>query len=137
VREFASDVLEPQGITWSLETTDAIEVLPLSPDRRWHLFLILKEAINNAARHARCTLVLIAFDTANGCARVGITDNGCGLQRVAALDEVGNGLANMRKRASELRGDLRIQSTPGTGVHVELTFPIQAPVRHNKVARPA
>ncbi len=137
VREFASDVLEPQGIAWSLETTDAIQVLTLSPDRRWHLFLILKEAINNTARHARCTLVAIAFDTANGCARVAITDNGCGLQRAAALDEAGNGLANMRKRASELGGDLRIQSTPGTGVRVELTFPTQAPLRHNKVARPA
>lgn len=137
VREFASDVLEPQGIAWSLETSDAMQVLPLSPDRRWHLFLILKEALNNAARHARCTRVVIAFDTANGCAMVGITDDGCGLQGVAALDEAGNGLANMRKRASELGGDLRIQSTPGTGVRVELTFPIQAPVRHNKVVRPA
>ena len=137
LREFASDVLEPQGIEWSLETTEAIQVLPLSPDRRWHLFLILKEAINNAARHARCTLVVIAFDTANGCARVGITDNGCGLRQVPALDEGGNGFANMRRRAGELRGDLRIQSTPGAGVRVELIFPIQAPVRHNKVVRPA
>ncbi len=137
LREFASDVLEPQGIAWSLETTDAVQVLPLSPDRRWHLFLILKEAINNAARHARCTLVVIAFDTANGCARVAITDNGCGLRPVPALDEGGNGLANMRRRAGELHGDLQIQSTSGTGVRVELIFPIRAALRHNKMTRPA
>jgi signal transduction histidine kinase len=74
------------------------------------------------------------FDIANGCARVSIADNGCGLSRTTSLDDAGNGLTSMRNRAGELGGELRVESTPGKGVRIEVTFPVRAGLRPNKVA---
>jgi len=136
VREFSSDVLEPQGIAWSLHAAESLETIALSADRRWHLFLIVKEAINNAARHARCTSVAIAFEAADGCVRASIADNGCGLKEEDAAD-AGNGLVNMRKRAVALQGELRVRSMVGSGVQIELRFPFQGSLRRSKWAKRA
>jgi len=136
VREFSSDVLEPQGIAWSLHAAESIETIALSADRRWHLFLIVKEAINNAARHAHCSSVAISLAAANGCVSASIADNGCGLTDEDAAD-AGNGLVNMRKRAAALRGELRVHSTPGSGVQIELRFPFEGSLRRNRWAKRA
>jgi len=37
--------------------------------------------------------------------------------------EPGNGLINLRRRAADLRGTLRISSQPGRGTTVHLTIP--------------
>jgi signal transduction histidine kinase len=136
VREFASDVLEPQGIAWSLHAAESIETVALSADRRWHLFLIVKEAINNAARHSRCSSVAIALAAANGCLSASIADNGCGLTAEDAT-AVGNGFVNMRKRAAALQGELLVHSTPGSGVQIELRFSFAGSLRRNKWAKRA
>jgi signal transduction histidine kinase len=129
VREFASDVLESQGIRWSLTTSESIHSMPLMPEQRWQLFLIVKEAINNAARHSGCTSVALHLQVADGWATVRITDDGCGLPRRYPANETGNGLANMRKRATALAGELAVRSEPGAGVTVELRFPLESTLR--------
>ncbi len=126
LREFASDVLESQGIAWSLTTSESIEGMPLMPEQRWQLFLIAKEAIHNAARHSGCTSVALQLQAADGWATVSITDDGCGLPREQPAHETGNGLANMRKRAKALGGEVAVGTEPGGGVRVELRFPLES-----------
>jgi signal transduction histidine kinase len=37
----------------------------------------------------------------------------------------GRGLANMRRRATQMGGDLRIESAPGQGVRLAIAVPIE------------
>jgi signal transduction histidine kinase len=136
VRQFASDVLEPQGTAWALHAAESVKTIALSADQRWQLFLIVKEAINNAARHAHCSSVAMSFEAAHGSASVRIADNGCGLT-VELTADGGNGLANMRKRAAALGGKLSVRSAAGSGVTIELRFPLEGSLRRNKVAKGA
>ncbi|MGI8995234.1 MAG: ATP-binding protein [Pyrinomonadaceae bacterium] len=65
------------------------------------LFLIFKEAVNNAARHAQCERVEIELraDGPSLCLRV--ADDGRGFD--PTMEGEGNGLLNMRRRARTRR----------------------------------
>ena len=128
IRQYASDVLEPQGIRWTLHATAEAEGLRLSPEQRRHFFLILKEAIHNAACHAHCASIYLAIETMQGECVAQLRDDGRGFREPA--EEAGNGLANMRARAAALHGTLQIASVPGEGTELVLRFPL-----HRKLAR--
>jgi signal transduction histidine kinase len=104
VREFASGVLEAEGIDWTLEIQSGVDDLILNAEQRRHLFLILKEAIANAAKHARCSSVGIDARVGGSRFEVSIADNGRGMREETPGD--GNGLRNMRRRAEALGGSL-------------------------------
>lgn len=56
-----------------------------------------------------------------------IKDNGVGFQVQSEETKMtlsGNGLDNIRSRANEMGGDIRIQSQPGKGTSIELTMNI-------------
>lgn len=130
IRQFASDVLESQGIRWTFEPSQEMQNLRLSPEQRRHVFLIFKEAINNAARHAGCRAVRLTIEVAGNECVAAIHDDGCGLgfEPQCGRDSgepSGNGLPNMRARATALRGTLEVISNPGDGTRLTLRFPLK------------
>lgn len=120
LRQFASDVLESQGIDWRLDAQPGLEDLSLDAGQRRHLFLILKEAIANAARHAQCSQVSIRAEASGGELMISVADDGRGFDEAAAKE--GNGLENMRRRAQALGGSLVLDGRQG--VRVLLRFPL-------------
>jgi ligand-binding sensor domain-containing protein/signal transduction histidine kinase len=154
VRQFASDVLEAKGIGWAFETPPQPERITLSPEQRRHLFLIFKEAVNNASRHARCTSVSMSLRVIGHQLSAEIRDNGCGFvadrgSQIAPAcpagkdrgsndparrpppaspmppPRQGHGLQNMRARAQELGGQLQVESAPGQGTRLILSVPLK------------
>jgi len=134
VREFASATLEAQNISWTLPSGPEIEELPLSPDQRRHLYLVVKEAIANAARHSGCTAVNIEIWVAHGECIVRIKDDGRGIGDSPEESDGGNGLGNMRTRAAALHGMLDIASPSGGGTQVTLRFPLTRKFRTGATA---
>jgi signal transduction histidine kinase len=91
----------------------------LSASWREQLLGIFQEAMNNAARHAReCSRVILAFELHGRHLTVSLRDNGTGFNE-EQLSRI-NGLQNMRRRASQLKGILTIQSDHGKGTYVAL-----------------
>ena len=88
------------------------------------IFLTTQEALANIARHARASQVSITARRGPKGVELVITDNGRGFDASTIRQAVGHGLANMRARAEELRGTFKIQTMPGKGTTVSLTFPI-------------
>ena len=127
LRAFASDVLEPRGIKWEFRTGAQLDRVRLDPEKRRGLFLILKEAVNNIARHADCTAASLALSMESNYLRAQIRDDGTGFeaQQSDVPAAAGHGLANMRSRAAQLDGNLEISSSPGQGTAVTLMFPIK------------
>lgn len=107
--------------------------LRVSGDETWaspavigEAFLILREAIRNALRHASPRLVLIGVALAPHELHAWVEDDGRGFVPAnrAGPVPVGNGLISMRERAALLGGRLTIVSVPGRGTHVGLLVPL-------------
>lgn len=120
IRQFAADVLDGKGVAWEFRVPEELEKLHLDPDQRRHLYLVLKEALTNVARHSQCRTVCVAMRRIAGRFTVAVRDDGCGF---AAANGCGHGLENMRARAIELGGTLEVQSEPGKGTQLTLDFP--------------
>jgi len=119
VREFQVNTMIP--VTLSIPPD--VVALSSTPVVR-AIFLTTQEALANIARHARASQVSITAQRGPKGVELVITDNGRGFDASTMKQAVGHGLANMRARAEELKGSFRIQTAPGKGTAVRLTFPI-------------
>ncbi|MCB1009654.1 MAG: hypothetical protein KDB94_12285 [Acidobacteria bacterium] len=125
LRRLASDVFEGAGVAWSFDAPDCCDRLPLAAEVRRHLFLILKEALHNAARHSGASTVRLALAVREGCLEAEVRDDGRGFDaggRAPGAD--GSGVASMTRRARELGGELEIESSVGRGTRVRLRAPV-------------
>jgi signal transduction histidine kinase len=125
MRRFASDLLTAGGIEFTFQGPDERHV-KVETDIRRHLFLIFKESINNVVRHSSCTKAEIRFVVDEGYFSLTVKDNGAGFDPIY-LDE-GNGLINMRERASILNGELTIDSS-NEGTTISLRAPLKGAVK--------
>ena len=91
-------------------------------DVRQDVFLIFKEAVHNAARHAHATRVQVGIAYADGLLQIRVTDNGSGFDADGLARR--NGLNNMAHRAQRIGGTLSIESPPGVGTDVHLAVEI-------------
>ncbi len=86
---------------------------------------IVQEALANIRKHAKAQTVRVMLRcNAEGNYRVLIEDDGIGMSQPAFSGHPGEhiGLSIMRERARPLNGDLRIESEPGEGTRISLTF---------------
>lgn len=81
-----------------------------------NIFRIVQEATNNALKYAQAEQIEIRISKEDDNIHFQITDNGKGF--VEKDVEAGNGLLNMRKRASELGDELALSSSAGSGTSV-------------------
>jgi len=126
MRGFASDVFTAREIEFSFRAPAGGLELRLEADLRRQLYLIFKEAVNNAARHARCTQAEIEFEVAQDRLLLHVRDNGRGFDPSgdAATSRNGDGLASMRERARAMGGEIEIISQPNQGAAVKLILPL-------------
>ncbi len=121
LRHFAGDLLEARGMTFRLELPPEAPALDVPPEPRRQLFLLLKEAVTNAARHSKATAVSVVFRLVGRVLEVAIADDGAGFDPAAWLggpDEEGRGLLNMQARAAALGGKLEVETAPGRGTRL-------------------
>ncbi len=122
MRRHAEEVFLTRDIRLDFEAPSDAEQLKLDIETRRDLYLIFKEAVNNAARHATCSAVSIHVQASATHIQLTVVDNGKGFDP-SALSE-GNGLLSMRNRARAMKGKLKIESTPGKGAELSLTVPV-------------
>jgi two-component sensor histidine kinase len=122
MRGFATDIFTNRNIEISFRFPDEGLELKLGPDLRRDVFLIFKEAVNNAVRHSECSKAEIELTIAGGSLVLIVSDDGKGFES-AQLGE-GNGLLSMRRRAESIKGKLDINSNVGDGTRIILRTPI-------------
>jgi signal transduction histidine kinase/streptogramin lyase len=126
MREFAGDVFTAREIEFSFHAPAAGLEIKLEADLRRQLYLIFKEAVNNAARHSGCTQAEIEFEVAPDRLLLHVRDNGRSFDPNgdAATSRNGNGLASMCERARALGGEIEINSQPNQGTAIKLNLPL-------------
>jgi len=89
-----------------------------------HLHFIAQEAIMNAAKHSRASLITVRLNKENDFLVLTIKDNGVGFE---AADEKrsGMGVGIMKYRAKAIGGILELQSQRGHGTQVTCRYHLQ------------
>lgn len=90
----------------------------LSSAKGINLFRIIQEAINNALKYARASEISISISETEKNLIIKISDDGIGFDFNTI--ELGNGLENMQKRATEINGKINIQSKINEGTQIEI-----------------
>jgi GAF domain-containing protein/anti-sigma regulatory factor (Ser/Thr protein kinase) len=86
------------------------------------LYRIMQEALANVARHSSAGRVDVALSYDTDAVTLTITDDGCGFDTSKQYD--GMGLRSMGERTASLNGDFAVESSPGQGTRVSVTFRI-------------
>lgn len=121
LRQHAEEVLTPNDIALQF-TAPVVPDIKLDVNVRRDLYLIFKEAVNNAARHAACAHVSIELRVEQAQLTLLIRDDGRGFDTTAASE--GNGLLSMQRRAKALGGVFSLDSHASAGTRLELTIPL-------------
>jgi signal transduction histidine kinase len=106
-----------------------LDVMTRLPDHRLtaaarhNLFLAVKEALNNAAKHSGASEVCLRIQCPADELCLEVSDNGRGFDPAAAGP--GDGLRNMRQRLAAVGGRTEIVSRPGQGTSVRFYFPLR------------
>lgn len=125
MRYFASDTLAGKNIEFSFSAPDTGRDLALATEVRREVLLIFKEAVNNIARHARCSHADIDVRVERGGLVVQVADDGQGLSESIVRGN-GHGLASMEARARRLNARLDIKTRAGGGTRLVLHVPWRA-----------
>jgi len=127
--KLAQDHLSVAGIRCRLEVPTRIPEVRIEADTRHHLYLAIKETLNNIVKHSQATEATLRLRLEPGQFTLSIEDNGRGLTAQPSPDEEdaalgrlqsGHGLSNLKRRLEECGGCCVIRSHPGRGTIIEL-----------------
>jgi len=121
MREYAAQSAEPKNIFVSFKTGEKVLGESFSMHQRRDMFLIYKEAMNNAVKYSEATNISVEMNKAGGYLVLKISDNGRGF--VIREKTSSNGLKNIRSRAEGLGGRADIHSDPGQGTQITVHIP--------------
>jgi len=107
------------GFAPALRMSGLLDDLP--DEAGGHLLSVLREALSNAARHAKASKVDVAVEAGPELILV-VRDNGIGISDSGRR----SGLANMADRAATLGGTMRTVPAEGGGTVIEWRVPLQA-----------
>jgi len=121
MRHFASDLFTARQIAFRFRTPDADRDVAVGANVRRELFLLFKEAVNNAVRHSGCTEADLELRVEPDGLVLVVSDNGRGFDVSRNAD--GHGLASMRERTEGLGGVFDVLSRPGEGTLLSFRIP--------------
>ena len=99
----------------------------ISPEHGAELLQLVREALSNAARHARARHVIVSFrNESDDRTGLVVADDGVGFDSAAVVPAGHDGLGNMRARAEAIGATLRVESASGQGTRIIVGLPGRA-----------
>ncbi len=86
------------------------------------LYRIAQEALNNALKHAAASAVIVTIHAEEQAAEIEVVDDGTGFDPQTANAGGGMGLTTMRERAEKMGARLEVESAPGQGTTVKVSW---------------
>lgn len=128
MESFARPLLAAQDINFQFEYDDAVFELDLNMENRKNFYLVFKESVNNVIKYSGATNLEVKVNIIESHLILRVQDNGKGFDPLTISGKSkqslgGNGLRNMQLRAKEMKGSFHIESAPGKGTTVILSFP--------------
>jgi two-component system nitrate/nitrite sensor histidine kinase NarX len=129
LQEMIDTVWPEDGIEIAFTIPEAAADIRLEADKAAHVTRIAREALLNAVRHGQARHAWLACNISENGLELTVRDDGVGFRPENPSQESREhfGLSIMRARAARVGGDLTIQSSPGQGTLVTLTWPLEKP----------
>ncbi len=123
LKAYIIPLCESKNITFEISIDNALDDINVDMQKRKNIYLILKEAINNAIKYSEGTKISFRCIVLDKSIVASISDNGKGFDPSGSSTR--NGIRNMKKRAEELAGHLKIDSKANAGTQIVLDVPIR------------
>lgn len=132
IRDFGCDLFMDTEVEFTFTGTDEKwrnYRLPMDMSR--NLIMIFKEALNNCLKYSGAKNVSLEVSLKNrNVLQMILKDDGAGFDTNQARK--GNGINNMNVRTARLNGRLYVDSKPGRGTIINLTFKVPLPPRKGR-----
>jgi len=133
--KYVQEYLTAAKLRCRLDLPAEVPDIAILAETRHHVFLAIKEALNNAVKHARATEVLFQLQLDDGAFAFVIKDDGVGFAAEAPAPSSesssrlssGQGLRNLPRRMDAIGGTCVVSSEADQGTRVELRLPILNP----------
>jgi signal transduction histidine kinase len=121
-RAYAVDYLTHHEIDCNVQIPETFPDHFITGETRRNIFLTVKEALHNVAKHAKARKVNINVSAEKSIVII-ISDDGVGID-MDNIRQFSNGLSNMQKRITEIGGTFEIKNSNGTTVSISV--PLEA-----------
>jgi len=111
MKHFGESVCASAGVQFSFYQDEALEKLSFDMKRRKNIYLIYKEAVNNALKYAHAGALDVNLSKEGKQFVMTIRDDGNGFDAKSTVD--GNGIKNMEQRAEEIGALFQLTSGKG------------------------
>jgi signal transduction histidine kinase len=118
LEQLAEEMTGMYGV--SCEVAECDDLSALGQKTKEQLYLIAREAVNNAARHAQAGRVTVRLIGGESGWKLCVEDDGKGLSGAQQPAGEGMGIRIMRHRAGLIGAKFTMSSTPGRGTRVEV-----------------
>ena len=125
LHRYSKEYLDLNTIAVDIDIPHDIPDITLKAAYRRNIFLVLKESLHNIVKHAGAKVVHIKIEIEKPQNKfsLSIKDDGKGF----SVDErtgTGNGLVNMKKRMTEIKGTINMVSANDSGTTVNVVVPL-------------
>jgi ligand-binding sensor domain-containing protein/signal transduction histidine kinase len=123
LRVFAYDLTEAREIALSFDIQESLQQAKAEPEVSRSLLMVIKEALNNAVRHAAPTSIRVSLYVADNRLHFSIEDDGLGFDPAGSSRR--SGLKHMEDRARASGGKLLVESKRPGGTSITGSLPLQ------------
>lgn len=123
LRHVAEEFFRTTEIRYRLDVDQSLPAVALTSEIRHNLYLVVREALNNIAKHSRATEAWLRIHWKDQSLHIVIEDNGCGFVASETV-LLRNGLSNMRRRLEKIGGRFSCETRAdcGTVCQIHLSF---------------
>lgn len=120
IRELAETAAARANLTLQFRAPESIHDLP--PEVEQGVYRVAQEAIANAVEHSQAQRLRVELEQKDGQLTLLVADDGCGFDPSHPTADGHFGLRGMRERAEMIGAALSVQSAPGQGAQVCLSW---------------
>jgi len=122
IRSQCSEMANQAGMAFTFELPENIPSITLGWKECRNIYLLVKEAVNNAIKHAGGTSITIECSIGNDL-QISVADDGKGFDP-DLVKKNGNGLLNYIKRIDNLKGTYQLITAPAKGTKLLFSIPL-------------
>jgi signal transduction histidine kinase len=122
MREFGLRVCDAKHIRFNTIVSQSFKASKLSLEQRRNLYLIFREALNNAVKYAESTQIDLILNLKGRFLKMELNDNGKGFDQQST--KKGLGFNNIVNRVEFYQGSVHLTSAEGKGCNLQVEIPI-------------
>ena len=122
IERYVHSIKSQVSIEMNLSTTGTPR--PLGPIISQQVYSLIQESLNNVLKHAQAQVVEIILTWQRNRLDITVADDGQGFEITSVPRPGRYGLTMLRERTQDLRGEMHLESAPGSGTKVQFTLPL-------------